>query len=120
MITRLLRSFGRRDRDCFPEDENGDILFGIWKEGGDLSTPRPVDFSLIFLQKQQAEAFAQLLASRKGKIEVSYFEEKRCWDLRFSPIMVPSWANITKMERWLGETVQEYEGENDGWGFLSA
>ena len=112
--------FARRDMTLFPDDENGDILFGIWKRGGTLDVPRPVDFSLIFPTEEQAVAFAKDLQSRDGEVEVSYFEEKECWDLRFSPTIVPSWSNISETESWLGAAAEKYEGTNDGWGFFAS
>lgn len=116
----MTRMFATRDMTRFPDDENGDILFSIWKHGGDLDAPRPVDFSLIFRTEEQALAFSKDLESRRGEVEVGYFEEKECWDLRFSPTMVPSWKNISDTESWLGAAAAKHEGRNDGWGFFSS
>jgi hypothetical protein len=120
MMKRVARTFTKRDMTRFPDDENGDILFGIWKRGGDLDAARTVDFSLIFPTEEQAVAFAKELESRNGEVEVSYFEDKECWDLRFSPTMVPSWKNISDTENWLGAAAARYKGKNDGWGFFSS
>lgn len=119
MLKQLARVFARRDKDRFPDDENGDILFGIWKRGGDLDEPRPVDFSLLFPSRSQADAFAETLSSQSGDVEVSYFEAKECWDLRFSPVLAPSWKEISRVESWLGREAQKFSGRNDGWGFFS-
>ena len=120
MFTKFIRLFAKRDSQQFPDDENGDILYRIWKRGCDLSKPREVDFSMIFPEKVQAEAFAIELRASKGKIEISYFEAKSCWDLRFSPELTPSWMEISKMENSLGEAAVKYRGKNDGWGFFSS
>lgn len=119
MFTKALRAFASRDLKRFPEDENGDVLFGIWKQGTDISDSRTVDFSLIFPTKEQAESMAAKLASREGKVRISYFDAKACWDLCFSVQMVPSWIAISEMEKWLGEVAAKYQGRNDGWGFFS-
>jgi len=120
MLKKVSRLFAARDSARFPDDENGDILYGIWKDGGDLDTPRQVDFSLVFPTREQANTFAQQLSGRKGEVEVSYFEAKSCWDLRFSPTLIPSWQKISEMEAWLGETAEKLEGRNDGWGFFAS
>lgn len=119
MFERIFRPFVRRDLNQFPEDDNGDVLFGIWKQGTDLTSPRVVDFSLVFPTQGQAESMAAQLASREGKITVSYFDAKACWDLCFSVTMAPSWTAISDMEEWLGSVAAKYRGKNDGWGFFS-
>lgn len=119
MLKKLLRMLTPRNLVRFPGDENGNILYAIWKAGDDLEAPRSVDFSLLFPSEEQAHAFARELSSR-GEVEVSYFLEKQCWDLRFSPVMVPSWNNISEAEVSLGKAASNYEGSNDGWGFFSS
>jgi len=119
MLKKISRIFSRRDLDRFPEDENGDILFRIWKRGCELDTPRTIDFSLVFPSQEQALAFASEL-QLPGEVEVKFYEEEQCWDLRFSPIMVPSWTNISENEARLGEAAAKHEGKNDGWGFFSS
>ena len=119
MFEKVFRPFARRDLNQFPEDENGDVLYGIWKQGTDLAASRTVDFSLIFPMKEQAEAMAAKLSSREGNVKLSYFDAKACWDICFSVKMVPSWTAITEMEEWLGEVAAKHQGKNDGWGFFS-
>lgn len=119
MFEKALRAFARRDLKQFPEDENGDVLFQIWKQGADLSGLRAVDFSLIFPTKEQAELMAARLTARDGKVRVSYFDAKACWDLCFTVKMIPSWLAISEMEDWLGEVAATYQGKCDGWGFFS-
>lgn len=122
MITKLLRSLSKRNPQDFPSDENGDILFRIWKRGADLSTLRTVDFSLIFPTKEQADRFATKLKLEEAEVDikVSYFEAKTCWDVRFSPRLIPSWRNITEMEERLARSSEAFDGRNDGWGFFSS
>jgi hypothetical protein len=119
MFQKASRLFARRDLNEFPEDENGDVLFGLWKQGTDLTNSRTVDFSLIFPAKEQAESMAAKLSAREGNVEVSFFDAKACWDLCFSVQMVPSWTAITEMEEWLSVVAAPHQGKNDGWGFFS-
>ena len=117
MFKSILRSLSPRDKSLFPADENGDILYGIWKEEGDLKNPRTVDFSITFPTEKAAQNCAAVLDQKAGAIEVSYFEEKSCWDILFSVRMVPSWKNITEMEQILEKKAAPFNGANDGWGF---
>ena len=120
MLTKLLRTFANRDPQTFPDDENGDILFSIWKSGTDISTSRTVDFSIIFPTEELARSFAATLKPQRAEVEVCHFEAKNCWDVRFSPKLIPSWKNITESEERLSASAREFDGKNDGWGFFSS
>jgi hypothetical protein len=43
----------------------------------------------------------------------------KCWDLLFSPVMIPSWKNISETENALAEAAAKHDGKNDGWGFFA-
>jgi hypothetical protein len=44
-----------------PNDENGDVLRRMLRDGDDLSQPPMMDFSYIFPERRQALAFAEML-----------------------------------------------------------
>ena len=47
-----------RDSDDSRDDENGDILCRVRKDGDDFARPRDIDFSVVFPSEGAAEEFA--------------------------------------------------------------
>ncbi|MFK3888490.1 ribonuclease E inhibitor RraB [Sphingomonas sp. NPDC079357] len=99
-------------------DENAAILSGIEADGGNLGSPRRVDFAHVFPERRAAAGFAKA-ATRDG-FHVGIEEvdrENRRWDVIASKTMIPSAENITSVEERLGGMAQEHGGIPDGWGF---
>lgn len=107
-----------RDYAKFPDDENGDVLWRMAKEGDDLSVPREVNFSVIFPTEEAALKFAVHLLRNEQKVSFSPYEEhdELPWQVEAHPVMVPSYKNISGYEIQLEKTAARLGGRNDGWG----
>jgi len=101
----------------FPNDENGNILPKMIREGDDLSKSRKMDFYFAFPEKHQAETFAgQVRLTMSLVPEVSRYEECNMWQATVCKEMIPTHQAITELETALDQIAQLYEGEADGWG----
>lgn len=111
----------KRDRARFPDDENGDVLWRMAENGDNLSTPREIDFSVIFPTEEAALRFAVHLLRNDQKVSFSEYEEhdELPWQVEVHPFMEPTHENITGFEKQLGEDAAEFGGRNDGWGSMA-
>jgi len=104
--------------DSFPDDENGDVLRRMKEQGDDLSSPRDVDFSVVFLDEASAKNFIALIEKQFEKVRYSEIETSRPlkWDVTATRFMIPSHQEITETEQLLENSAASFGGEIDGWG----
>src|ERR1700761_2110767 len=107
--------------EYFPEDENGDVLRRMERNGDDLSIPRDINFSVVFASREKAESFAALIHQRGLKISV---ENSNCvqeapWDVTVTKHMQPTYKAIKDFEEELDHISTSLGGRNDGWGCFS-
>jgi hypothetical protein len=113
--------FGERDFDLFPDDENGDILYGIAQRAGDLIRPADVDFCHVFPSEQEVQLFALALeAAFEREAEPYDGRDGYSWQVIAVRRMIPSHSHITSTERALADLAATYSGSPDGWGFMSS
>jgi hypothetical protein len=107
-----------RNYQQFPDDENGDILFNMAKDGDNLSKKREVDFSVIFPTEDAAIKFAVHLLRNGQKVSFSPYEEHEelPWQVQAHPVMIPTHKSIIGYENQLAEDSAVFGGRNDGWG----
>jgi hypothetical protein len=101
-----------------PDDENGDVLRGMWEAGDSLKQPRIVDFCFCFTQREQMLGFAQSVSERDLEVCLSYYEERSMWQAIVKRHMVPEHAEITRIEHLLSQRAAAAGGEADGWGCM--
>ena len=99
-------------------DENADVLRGFEDRGIDLSSPRVVDFSHIFLDPASATKFIEACKTAGFEAEDTTDEEMDCYDVTVSREMTPTSENITVIEQALGNIAEQFNGRSDGWGFF--
>ena len=109
--------------DDYPDDENGWVLSAMRSDGADLTTPRDIDFSVIFRLKGDAQRFCAHFSNLgfEARIEKPGGPRprtRRPWDTTVVKHMVPTHAAITSFEEELGKVATPLEGKNDGWGFF--
>jgi len=102
-----------------PNDENGDVLRLMIKNGDDLSQPRMMDFCYIFPERRQALAFAEIVDDRELEVCISYNEKRDMWDAIVKRYMVPTHQGITALELSLATHAELVGGEADGWGCMA-
>jgi hypothetical protein len=105
----------------FPDDDTGDALRRLHRNGDDLTRPRDVDFTVVFATKAAAGRFAEHFGKLGYKVSI---RESDCvpnlpWDVLVVRQMVPSHAGITEFEEELQEVAEGLHGRNDGWGCIS-
>ena len=105
----------------FPDDENGDALRNIAAQGKDLTKPRDIDFVVIFAEASSAEQFAGHFRELGYAVSVEETDTKKDfpWDVIVVKHMVPTYEGITDFENELQLVADQWDGHNDGWGFLS-
>jgi hypothetical protein len=109
-----------RDASLFPDDENGDVLWNMHGDGDKLSTPREVDFSVIFPSEDAALKFAVDLLRNERKVSFSKCggNDELPYLVEAHPTMQPTHENITGYEAQLADRAQKYGGRDDGWGSM--
>jgi len=107
-----------RDYARFPDDENGDVLWGMSQQGDDLDKPREVDFSVIFPSEEAALKFAVHLLRNDQKVSFSAYDGNQDlpWQVQAHAYMIPTHGNITGYENQLAQDAEPLGGRNDGWG----
>jgi hypothetical protein len=108
-----------REFSLFPRDENGDVLWGMHRNGDDLTKERKMDFFFIFPNKDLAQRFCERAKQYGFHTSLSYFEEKHAWDAECSVNLIPTHARVTSVESQLSHLPQQFGGKADGWGALS-
>lgn len=102
----------------FPNDDNGDVLRRMVRNGDDLSIPRDINFTLIFPSLSSCHEFAHKLAALgfKTAIEKAEADPSLPWDVIVTRHMLPSHDEITQLESLLESMAGPFDGQNDGWG----
>ena len=104
----------------FPDDVNGDVLRSLERDGDDLSKPRNIDFSVIFMDESSAEKFVELVRDEDVTVELDCgLSDDRPWDVTVTRFMIPTHQGVTEMESRLEKLATPLGGRNDGWGCFS-
>lgn len=110
----------KRDPENFPDDVNGDALWEMQQNGDDLSTPREIEFTVVFSNEEEALKFGETLLINRQKILLSDNEEDK--DFPFEIIvyvyMEATYDEITGYEELLESHATKFNGRGDGWGCL--
>lgn len=107
-----------RDYEQFPDDENGDVLWGMASRGDNLATAREVNFSVVFRTEAAAMEFAIHLLRNEQKVSFSSYDGKDgfTWQVDVHVVMPATYENITGFESLLKSDAEPLGGLNDGWG----
>ena len=98
-------------------EENEDALQRLRSGGDDLTSPRGIDFTVVFPDRVSATKFADhLFADYRVFIEESNSVEALPWDVRITRRMIPKNEEITAFEALLESIAEPLGGRNDGWG----
>jgi hypothetical protein len=98
-----------------PDDANGRILRLLHEKGDALSEPRLIKFQFIFPERSQSLEFAREVPEEEYEVCLSYFEERAMWDAEVKVYMIPSHAEITRIEVDLSARAARFGGKPDGW-----
>jgi hypothetical protein len=120
----------------FPDDDDGQVLASLADCGVDLTLPRLIEFAIALPDEESATAIEKALIEQGFDAE-SWFdagepdpddddddEEDNEWDdEEFGPSwtvyakirMVPTYADIVRIQHELTEIAQPFGGFSDGW-----
>ena len=104
--------------EVFPDDENGEVLLRMQRDGDDLTKPRDIDFSIVFPTESAAVEFADHFRHRGFKVSVKTWDGKSDlpWDVTITQNMLPAHAGISNLEEAFEFVAAPLGGRNDGWG----
>lgn len=105
-----------RNRALFPDDENGDVLWGMHCAGDNLHAARDMDFFFIFPDKLKAQRFCDTAEQQGFRVALDWGEEKAAWDATCTIRLAPTHARVTRLEHTLVQVAQPLGGKADGWG----
>ena len=102
----------------FPNDDNGDVLRRMEENGDDLTRPRDIEFTVVFLTQEFADAFADHFRrlGHRVSVEETNSVPELPWDVVVVKHMVPSHNEISEFEDTLSTFASPLGGRNDGWG----
>ncbi|HEY4380691.1 MAG TPA: ribonuclease E inhibitor RraB [Acidobacteriaceae bacterium] len=114
------RLFFGMDKDAivFPDDENGDVLRRMQRDGDDFTKARDIDFVVVLPTGDAASKFSGFCRQLglTASIDHSGCVKELPWDVKVIKHMLPSYAEITDFEDELQVVAEELGGRNDGWG----
>jgi hypothetical protein len=105
----------------YPNDANGDVLRRMEAKGDDLTRPRNIDFTVVFVDAVSAEQFAEYFRAlgHEVSVELRQTDQDFPWDVIVVQHMVPSYDGISNFENLLQSVADSWGGHNDGWGCFS-
>jgi len=100
-----------------PDDENGDVLRGIFEGGDALTDPRIIDYCFAFPNRAQSLDFAKTVSEKDYEVCISYYDDER-WQAIVKKYMIPDHGEISRIESDLTSRAETSGGEADGWGCI--
>lgn len=115
----------------YPDDPDGAVLAQLAANGVDMTQPLSIDFPVVAMDEESAEAIAGALTEAGYDTEIVYdsgepdgdedFDEEDCapaWDVYVRTRMVPDYDAIVGLQKQIDEIVRPLGGESDGWGVM--
>lgn len=99
-----------------PDDENGDVLRRMIRNGDDLSIARPVNFEQIFPDKPQAFSFLASASDFDRKVALSWYAAFEVWNVCVTCDIAPSHSAVSRLEAQFDQLAKAHGGKADGWG----
>lgn len=102
----------------FPNDEDGQVLKMLYKQGVDFKELQNVDFFVAVPDKQNGEACLKTLRSDGFNCELEQDDETEEWTCYCSVQMLLTYEDIIAIQKRLDELSKPYDGYTDGWGVM--
>ncbi|MCA9574231.1 MAG: ribonuclease E inhibitor RraB [Polyangiales bacterium] len=115
--------------DTFADDQ--EVLNALAADGHDLESPMVIDFFMLASDEPAAHEMAEVLRKAGYETEIEYdehgghdheddeevdHEHDPIWEVAVSVEMVPTAAELARLQRELQELVAPFGGEANGWG----
>lgn len=103
----------------FPNDEDGQVLKLLYKEGLDFTKPHQVDFFVAVPDKENGDSILHELKNKGFTCELEQDEESEEWTCYCVVEMLLTHEGVTDIQKQLNEVSEPYNGYSDGWGVMS-
>lgn len=98
-------------------EENTAILQDLAADGFDLTRPAAVEFTHVFSNEANAEAFLQAIEAEDFEADILEPEDEgEPWDVAITLEIVPTAETITELEQRFTTLARQHSGEPSGWG----
>jgi hypothetical protein len=116
----------------YPNDADGQALELAARHGIDLESPVKIEFAVISPDEEAAKAIKHRLSDIGYEASISFDEgephdesnpeEVRefgpSWTVLVDMVMVPTYADVTRIQEILDKQARGLGGRSDGWGIL--
>lgn len=102
----------------FPNDEDGQVLKMLYKNGVDFKKPQDVDFFVAVPDKKSGEAVLKALSDEGFHCELEQDEETEDWTCYCFVKMLLIHEEIVNIQKRLDELSEPFGGYSDGWGVM--
>lgn len=102
----------------FPNDEDGQVLKMLYKQGVDFKEQQNVDFSVAVPDKKSGEAVLTILRTDGFDCELEQDDETDEWTCYCFIKMLLNYEDIIDIQKRLDELSKPHGGYADGWGVM--
>ncbi|ANU28272.1 ribonuclease E inhibitor RraB [Planococcus versutus] len=102
----------------FPNDEDGQVLKMLSKQGVDFTEPQNVDFVIAVPAKKNDKAILETLRSEGFNCELEQDEETEEWTCYCFITMLLKYKEIVDIQKRLDELSKPHDGYTEGWGLM--
>ena len=102
----------------FPNDEDGQVLKMLYKQGVDFTEPQDVDFFIAVPDKKSGEAVLKSLRDDGLICELEQDDETEEWTCYCFTKMLLNYEDIIDIQKRLNGLIKPYGGQTDGWGVM--
>lgn len=117
-LIRYSRTEGDENMTVFPNDEDGQVLKMLYKQGVDFKEPQNVDFLVAVPDKKNGKAILETLRSDGFNCELEQDEETEEWTCYCFITMLLNYEEIIDIQKRLDELSKPYDGYTEGWGLM--
>jgi hypothetical protein len=102
----------------FPNDEDGQVLKMLYKQGVDFNKTQDVDFFIAVPDKKSGEAVLNSLRDDGFICELEQDDETEEWTCYCFIKMLLNYEDISDIQKRLNGLSKPYGGQTDGWGVM--
>ncbi|WP_416144561.1 ribonuclease E inhibitor RraB [Planococcus koreensis] len=102
----------------FPNDEDGQVLKNLYKQGVDFKEPQNLDFVVAVPDQKIGIAVLETLRSDGFTCELEQDEETEEWTCYCFVTMLLNYEEIIDIQKRLDELSKPYDGYTEGWGLM--
>ena len=100
----------------FPNDADGDALRRVAADGNDMTAPMVIDFPVVVPAETPANQFAAVASAKGYMVHLWRDGDDGNWDVICAIDMVPTHADVVRIQRELTELAKPFRGYCDSWG----